>query len=194
MMVARRSRSSRRNSIRRFARNVIIIVSLGGIVLATGCVRDDVTRNPVAVAPTAQRENPFGRKVSKEERWAFSDPKAVTDLQGTAFGEQEIDEFWTRKGWKLTKREENYLATLDALARDGYVTKISRWAKCPYNPVYQALVPIDVLGVHVRPGQEFNLDMCDPDAEVKLGSPRFSRARGYEEDHAEGHASDSAKN
>lgn len=187
-------RSRRRRDSKRFVRHSFVLVCVAGVLLASGCAREDGTRRETSGPVTPQKESPFGRKVSKDERWAFSDPKAVQDLQGTPFGEQEIDEFWTRKGWKLTKREEAYLALLDALTRDGYVTKISRWAKCPYNPVYQALVPIDVLGVHVRPGQEFNLDMCDADAELKLGTPRFARAKGYEEDHAEGHASDSAKN
>lgn len=173
------------------AKNGVVAICLAFVVIASGCARGDGTP---ASSPTAAqaRPNPFGRTVVRSERWSFSDPQAVKDLQETPFGEQEIVEFWVRKGWKLTKREEAYFGTLDALARDGYITKVSRWAKCPYNPVYQALVPVDVLGVHVRSGQEFNLDMCDPEAEVQLGKPRFARAKGYEEDHAEGHSTDAA--
>lgn len=192
MSVTNRSRLCREpRSHTAVVRNGVVAICLGCVVIASGCARSD---GPSASAPAmAQaRPNPFGRTVVRSERWSFSDPQAVKDLQETPFGEQEIEEFWVRKGWKLTKREEAYFATIDALARDGYITKVSRWAKCPYNPVYQALVPVDVLGVHVRPGQEFNLDMCDPEAEVQLGKPRFARAKGYEEDHAEGHSTDAA--
>lgn len=175
------------------ARGLLVAFCIAGVLVAVGCARTEGV-SPAVPASSAARPNPFGRNVDKNERWAFSDPQAVKDLQGTVFGEQEIEEFWLRKGWKLTKREEGYFATIDALTRDGYITKVTRWATCPYNPVYQALVPVDVLGVHVRAGQEFNLDMCDPDAEVKLGTPRFVRKKGYEEDHAEGHAADSARN
>ncbi|MBS2012524.1 MAG: hypothetical protein JST00_06545 [Deltaproteobacteria bacterium] len=178
----------------RAARTVVVALCVGTLVVAAGCARDNGTANASATTPAKERVNPFGRKVQPSERWSFSDPQAVKDLQGTTFGEQEIEEFWLRKGWKLTKREEAYFAMVDTLTRDGYVTKVSRWSKCPYNPIYQALVPVDVLGVHVRSGQEFNMDMCDPDAEVKLGTPRFVRKKGYEEDHAEGHSSDTARN
>lgn len=171
------------------ARTVVVTAIACVIALTTGCSQP--TASPAA-APA--KTNPFGRKIAAQERWAFSDPKAVEDLQGTTFGEQEINEFWTRKGWKLTKRDEAYLATVDALARDGYITKVSRWAKCPYNPVYQALVGVDVLGAHVKPGQEFNLEMDAAEGEVQLGKPRFVRAKTYEEDHNGGHSTDAARN
>lgn len=173
------------------AGKALVFCALMPWMVALGCTRESVSPGVPASSPASQ--NPFGRKIIASERWTLSDPQAVSDLQGTPFGEQEINEFWTRKGWKLTKREEAYLATVDALLRDGYITKVSRWAKCPYNPVYQALVPVDVLSVHVRPGQEFNLDMCDPDKDIELGKPRFARAKSYREDHAEGHATDPAQ-
>lgn len=164
-------------------------------VLGSGCARTapSVVPDGPTVTVSPPRPNPFGRKIAREERWTLSDTTSVEDLQGTTFGEQEINEFWTRKGWKLTKRDEAYLATVDALLRDGYITKVSRWSTCPYNPIYQALVGVDVLGAHVRGGQEFNLDMDVVDGVLHLGNPRFERAKVYEEDHKGGHASDSAR-
>ena len=165
-------------------------------ILVSGCTRPAasvVVSGPTAATASPSRPNPFGRKIARDERWSLSDTTSVEDLHGTTFGEQEINEFWTRKGWKLTKRDEAYLATVDALLRDGYMTKVSRWSTCPYNPIYQALVGVDVLGAHVRGGQEFNLDMDVVDGVLHLGNPRFERAKGYEEDHKGGHASDSAR-
>lgn len=136
------------------------------------------------------RKDEPGRKFSEDERWSLTHPQAVKDLRETAFGEKEIDEFWTRKGWRVTKREERYLAEVQALVEEGAVTPISRWFQVPYAPVYQALRPVRVLGTPIQRMQEFALEFCDNEDEVHLGSPRFARAKGYQEEHADGHATD----
>ena len=44
-----------------------------------------------------------GRRIARDERWILSHPDAIAKLAESAFGEREIEEFWTRKGWRLTK-------------------------------------------------------------------------------------------
>ncbi len=131
-----------------------------------------------------------GRMVSQDERWSLTAPQARKDLENTAFGEQEISEFWTRKGWRLTKKEERYMMELEVLVRSGAAAPLSRWAQTPFSSVYQALRPLKVLGTSVQRGQEFYLDMNEHEDELKLGSPRFRRTQGYEEAHEDGHHTD----
>lgn len=155
---------------------------------------DDHLHGEVDPRPANQRRDEPGRAVSIDERWMLSHPQAAADLRNTEFGEREIREFWTRKGWRLTKREERYLAETQSLVKAGMITATSRWAVCPYTPVYQALQSgVKVMGVPVQRMQEFNFEMCENENEIQLGSPRFKRAKGYEEDHDEGHATDPSK-
>lgn len=133
-----------------------------------------------------------GEKIDPSSRWALSDRAAVTQLSGTQFGEQEITEFWTRKGWRMTKREELYLAQVTELEAGGALTPVSRWSGCPYATVYQALQRVEVLGTMIDRGHEFILEMDQHDDRLIVGTPRFSRTTGYVEDHAEGHVTDAA--
>jgi hypothetical protein len=112
-------------------------------------------------------------------------------LEGTKFGEQEITEFWTRKGWRLTQREEQYFASTEQLYREGKLTIVSRWYQVPYSPVYQTIEPVTLLGVTIPPQTEFWMEPCENADKIFMGSPRFARADGYSEEH-EGHVNEEA--
>ena len=133
----------------------------------------------------------LGRKFSFDERWALTDPKSRKDLEGTKFGEQEIKEFWTRKGWRLTQREEAYFARTEQLFKAGQLTIVSRWYQVPYSPVYQTLEPVTLLGVTIPPQTEFWLEPCENADKVFMGNPRFARSGKYSEEH-EGHLDEQA--
>lgn len=134
--------------------------------------------------------NAMGRQIPYEERWFMSDPQAVADLKNTKFGEMEIREFWTRKAWRTTPREERYLAQCEALKREGAISVISRWSTTPFDPVYQTLAPVNILDMAMDRGTEFHLNMDENEDDLQVGSPRFRRTKGYEEDHEEGHVGD----
>ncbi|MEZ0230107.1 MAG: hypothetical protein ACAI25_15905 [Planctomycetota bacterium] len=137
--------------------------------------------------------NATGRQIAKDDRWFLTDVDAARDLKGTKFGEQEIREFWARKGWRTTPREERYIAQTNALLKDGGISVISRWSTCPFAPVFQTIRPVAVLDQAFEKGTEFYLEMNDDEDELKVGSPRFKRTSGYEEEHEEGHVSDPSK-
>lgn len=150
-----------------------------------------LVRTPASDLPaTSGPKDEPGRIVAEDERWLLSDAQSIKDLRDTAFGEKEIREFWTRKGWRLTKREERYFAEVQALVEEGAISPTSRWAKVPFSPIYQALRQVKVLGVPVQRMQEFWLEPCENEDEIHLGNPRFKRAHGYEEEHDDGHATD----
>jgi hypothetical protein len=128
-----------------------------------------------------------GQKFDAEHRWEIADPIAVKKLQGTPFGEQEINEFWVRKGWRLTKHEERYLATVAELVRQAKITKISHWGQTPFEPIYQTLQRITLEGVTIEPQTEFRMDFNENQDELKVAHPRFLRINEYEEEH-QGHS------
>lgn len=131
-----------------------------------------------------------GRPVKPDDRWRLSEATAVRDLGGTKFGEQEILEFWQRKGWRTTAVEERYLAQTAALLAEGAISVVSRWSTCPFAPVFQTLRPIHVLDRPITRCTEFYLDMNEDVDELKVGRHRFHRTSGYEEEHDEGHVRD----
>ena len=142
------------------------------------------------VASPPKKDEP-GRPITEAERWSLSDPKAVSDLKGTEFGEREIREFWTRKGWRMTKNEERYLDETKALLARGIIQHESRWARCPYTPVYRTRETTTVMGVSIPADQMFHFEMCENENEVQLGP--FRKVDGYKEDHDDGHATDPSK-
>ncbi|MDB4928466.1 MAG: hypothetical protein JWM10_950 [Myxococcaceae bacterium] len=134
--------------------------------------------------------NATGRLIPQEERWFMSDPDAVRDLRTTQFGEQEIREFWVRKAWRTTPTEERYLAQTNALKKEGHISVVSRWSTTPFDAVYQTLQPVVILDVPMGRGTEFHLNMDENHDELDVGTPRFRRTSGYQEDHEEGHVGD----
>ncbi len=134
--------------------------------------------------------NATGRLVPQEERWFMSDPDAVRDLRNTQFGEQEIREFWVRKAWRTTPQEERYLAQTAAMKKEGLISVVSRWSTTPFDAVYQTLQPVVILDRPMDRGTEFHLNMDENHDELDVGSPRFRRTSGYQEDHEEGHVGD----
>lgn len=134
--------------------------------------------------------NATGRTIPHEERWFLSEPDAVRDLRNTKFGEMEIKEFWVRKAWRTTPREERYLAQCAALKAEGAISVVSRWSTTPFDPVWQTLQPVVILDTPMDRGTEFHLTMDENHDELQVGSPRFRRTSGYQEDHEEGHVGD----
>jgi hypothetical protein len=131
------------------------------------------------------RKIELGRAVSENERWIATDEIAKKQLVGTEFGEREIRWYWKRKGWHMTKMEEQYAAEVDALLAAGDIIEMTPWYVCPYGPVYQALRATTIMGKPVQRMQEFYFDGCENDDELLLGNPRFKRADGYQADHDE---------
>ncbi len=130
------------------------------------------------------RKIELGQAVSDNDRWKVTDVNAKRQLAGTEWGEREIRWFWQRKGWHMTKMEEQYSADVEALVKAGDIVEITPWYVCPYAPVYQAVRATAVMGKPVQRMQEFYFDGCENDDELILGNPRFSRSN-YQADHDE---------
>jgi hypothetical protein len=128
-----------------------------------------------------------GRKFEPEQRWDLSEEAAVRKLKGTPFGEQEITEFWTRKGWRLTKKEERYMSTVDTLAAEGKIKKTAHWSQTPFNGVYETQEALTIEGTRIAEHTEFWMEFCENEDEIHVGAPYFRRIAGYQEEH-QGHA------
>jgi hypothetical protein len=139
--------------------------------------------NREAKAEPAAAAEP-GKPFDSAHRWDLSDALAVKSLKGTSFGEKEINEFWTKKGWRLTKDEDQYMEEVDRLLAAGRIRLVTHWAQTPYNGVYQAIDSITVDATSVRAGTEFWLEFCENEDELHLGKPLFARSPDYVEENA----------
>lgn len=125
-----------------------------------------------------------GRAFESAQRWDLSDPDAVKTLRGTAFGEKEISEFWTKKGWRLTKEEEEYMERVEKLLAAGKIKKVTHWAQTPYNAVYQAQETLTLEGMNIPNGYEFWFELCENEDELHVGKPLFPRSADYVQENA----------
>lgn len=124
-----------------------------------------------------------GRDVGYDDRWFLAEPKASADLQGTEFGEMEMKVFWREKRWRTTPREERYLYDCAQLVSRGAIAVVSRWSTCPFAPLFETRQNVTILGVPLPAGREFYLVMDDDEDRLLVGTPRFRRTAGYEEEH-----------
>ena len=141
--------------------------------------------NESAEAAERKKDNrriELGQAVPEAERWKITDGKAKQQLVGTEWGEQQIRWYWQRKGWHMTKMEEQYASEVESLLKSGDIVEMAPWYVCPYGPVFQAVRPTTVMGKPVQRMQEFYFDGCENDDELLLGNPRFSRG-DYQADH-----------
>ena len=164
---------------------VVVLLALA----SAGCMPElhEATSPDRSEHREARRDEAPGKKFDYEHRWDLSDPTAVRKLEGSKFGEQEINEFWTRKGWRLTQHEERYMATVAQLVREGTITKVSHWGQVPFDAIYQTLQRVSIEGVTIEKQTEFWMEFCENEDEIKVGKPRFARVDQYEEEH-QGHA------
>ena len=163
---------------------VVVLLAAAG---TASCANESPLHEPASPGSKNSIQVEPGQKFDAEHRWEIADPIAIRKLQGTPFGEQEIKEFWDRKGWRLTKHEERYLGMVAELVRQGKVTKISHWGQTPFEPIYQTLQRVTIEGVTIEPQTEFRMDFNENTDELKVGHPRFLRIKEYEEAH-EGHS------
>ncbi len=125
-------------------------------------------------------EDAEGRTIAPEDRWYLTNPEAREDLEGSEFGEQMINAFWSVKGWQTTAIEERYLSQCAALLEANAIHVVSRWPSCPFDPVYQADELVSVLDTLVEPGRDFHLDMDIGEDVLLVGAPRIRSARATE--------------
>ena len=62
-----------------------------------------------------------------------------------------------------------------------------RWGTCPFDSAYLTRRPVEILGIPLPAGQEFHLDMDEHKDDLQLGTPRFRRMSGFQEEHEGGH-------
>jgi len=96
--------------------------------------------------------------VSPRERWLLTAESARAQLHAdgrTHWAEDELEEMWQRKNWRLSPEEQRFLTETADLQRQGAISGGSYLLECPFNPVWVARRPVTVLGQSLPPGSQF---------------------------------------
>lgn len=112
------------------------------------------------------------RTVAHGDRWLLTSDMARRELSSTGrtpWAEDELQELWTKKRWRLSPEEARYLDEVSNLAADGSITSQQYLAECPFNPIWTPQRDVVVAGRRFRRGQQFAYNHHDGKGEVLTG-------------------------
>ncbi len=110
---------------------------------------------------TFQSTSPRGYRdlrIQLDDLWHMAAPSARSELQGTRFGNQEMEKMWQRMGGILPAALQQYLDEVDAAIVRGDAYMIAAMANCPYEPIYRTRRPLTIVDTSIPADDEFHWD------------------------------------
>lgn len=135
-------------------------------------------KRPVAAGNSKSPKAYRDRRIRPDDLWRVAAPSARSELRGTRFGTDEMNELCEKMGGVLSAGAQQYLDEVEAAVARGDAYVIAAMANCPFEPLYRARRPLDLTGAHIPGGYEFHWDFHRGHFEAL---PRFGRAPGWEE-------------
>lgn len=118
------------------------------------------------------------RRVRPGDLWRIAAPSARSDLRGTRFGNEEMEELCKKMGGILSAGAQQYLDEADAAVARGDAYIVLAMANCPFEPLYRTRRPLDIAGAHIPADYEFHWDFHRGHVESKQ---RYGRVSGWQE-------------
>ena len=134
------------------------------------------------VSPRSQQQGP--RRVYRDlgirpnDLWRVAAPSARSELRGTEFGTDEMNEMCEKMGGILSAGAQQYLDEVEAALQRGDVQIIAAMANCPFEPLYRARRDLDIAQAHVPAGYEFHWNFHRGHME---SAQRFGRIESWQE-------------
>jgi hypothetical protein len=117
-------------------------------------------------------------RVSPDDLWRVASPSARSELRGTEFGTEEMQEMWQKMGGVLSAGAQQYLEEVDAAVARGNTYVVAAMANCPFEPIYRTRRPLEIGGTSVPAGFEFHWNFHRGHVE---SAQRFGRTSGWQE-------------
>ena len=130
---------------------------------------------------TFQSTSPRGYRdlrIRPDDLWRMAAPSARSELQGTSFGNQEVEKMWQRMGGILPAALQQYLDEVGAAIARGDAYMIAAMANCPYEPIYRARRPLTIVDTSIPANYEFHWDFHRGHIE---STQRFGRTGDWQE-------------
>lgn len=118
------------------------------------------------------------RRIRPADLWQIAAPSARSELRGTTFGTDEMEEMCEKMGGVLSAGAQQYLEEVKMAVEQGDAIMIMAMANCPFEPLYRARRALDLAGAHVPATSEFHWDFHRGHIECQ---PRFPRVSDWQE-------------
>lgn len=116
--------------------------------------------------------------ISPDDLWRVAAPSARSQLQGSRFGDQEMQRMWRRMDGILSSGVQQYLDESEAAVARGDMFMIAAMASCPYEPIYRTRRPLVIAGVSIPDDNEFHWDFHEDRVDF---TRRFSRTEDWQQ-------------
>lgn len=147
-------------------------------LLAGRTQQQQAPASDAAQSKRTPRQKYHDKHITPRDLWRVAAPTARTELQGTPFGTDEMDEMCEKMGSVLSAGAQQYLDDVaDAVVR-GDAYSVAAMANCPFEPLYRARRALDLAGAHVPAGHEFHWNFHRGHIE---SAPRFGRSPDWQE-------------
>lgn len=113
-----------------------------------------------------------------DDLWNIAAPSARSELRGTEFGRDEMDEMCEKMGGILSAGAQQYLAEVADAVRQGDAILVGAMSNCPFEPLYRARHPLNLAGAHIPAGHEFHWNYHRGHME---SAARFGRVNDWQE-------------
>ncbi|HEX4713602.1 MAG TPA: hypothetical protein VH164_01610 [Ktedonobacteraceae bacterium] len=130
-----------------------------------------------ANAPKKQRSY-HDRPIHPADLWRIAAPSARSELRGTKFGTDEMEEMFEKMGGVLSAGAQQYLDDIAFAVEQGDAIMVLAMANCPFEPIYRSRRPLDLAGAHVPANNEFHWDFHRGHIDFR---PRFPRVSDWQE-------------
>ena len=118
------------------------------------------------------------RLIRPDDLWRVAAPSARSDIRGTKFGTDEMEEMCEKMGGILSAGAQQYLDEVDAAVARGDAYMIAAMANCPFEPLYRARRPLNLAGAQIPANYEFHWNFHRGHLE---SAQRFGRVSGWQE-------------
>jgi len=116
--------------------------------------------------------------ITPDDLWRVAAPSARSQLQGSQFGEQEMQRMWRRMGGIFSAGVQHYLDDVDTAVARSDALLIAAMASCPYEPIYRTRRPLVIAGVSIPADDEFHWDFHEGRVDF---TRRFSRTEDWQQ-------------
>ena len=110
--------------------------------------------------------------------WRVAAPSARSEIRGTEFGTDEMNEMCDKMGGILSAGAQQYLDDVDAAVARGDAYIIAAMANCPFEPLYKARRQLEIAGATIPATYEFHWNFHRGHIET---APRFGRVDNWQE-------------
>ncbi len=116
--------------------------------------------------------------VHPKDLWRIAAPSARSELRGTEFGRDEMQEMCEKMGGILSAGAQQYQHDVEIAVRRGDAVSVGAMANCPFEPLYRARTALTLAGAHVPANYEFHWNYHRGHIE---SLQRFSRSNDWQE-------------